>query len=95
VITGHEAVVELLLVNDCVDPDCKDLDGETPLLRAARCRHWAVVELLLTTDGVDADCKDTTGQTPLSLAEDWGAGSMVQLLLARTSPTHTAVTRDG
>jgi ankyrin repeat protein len=32
---GHEAVVEVLLVKDSVNPDSKDKSGRTPLSRAA------------------------------------------------------------
>jgi ankyrin repeat protein len=43
---GHEAMVRLLLTRDGVDPDSKDVYGQTPLSWAATNGHEAVVKLL-------------------------------------------------
>lgn len=80
-LSGHEAVVRLLLDNGQVDADSKDDHGQTPLLQAARNGHETVVRLLLDTGKVDTDSKDDKGQTPLSLAVENGHEAVARLLL--------------
>jgi ankyrin repeat protein len=80
----HEAVVELLLKIDGVDPDSKDLEmSRTPLSWAAEKGHEAVVKLLLKREGVNPDSRDSWGQTPLSWAAENGHEAVMKLLLAR------------
>ena len=79
---GLEAVVELLLATERVDPDSKDNGGQTPLSWAARNGHEAVVKLLLATERVDPDSKGNDGWTPLSYAAANGHEAVVKLLLA-------------
>jgi ankyrin repeat domain-containing protein 50 len=80
---GLEAVVELLLAKERVDPDSKDNKySRTPLSYAAESEHEAVVKLLLATERVDPDSKDKYGGTPLSYAARNGHEAVVKLLLA-------------
>jgi hypothetical protein len=63
---GYNAVVNLLLAKDDINPDLKDSQyGQTPLSWAARNGHEAIVKLLLETGQVEADSKDKYGRTPL------------------------------
>ncbi|RYP27804.1 hypothetical protein DL767_007516 [Monosporascus sp. MG133] len=55
---GYEAVVELLLANNQVDPDCQDVEGRTPLSLAAGSGQVAVVERLLANDRVNPSSHD-------------------------------------
>ena len=59
-------MVKLLLDTNKVDVDLRDVDGYTPLLRAAHYRHEAAAKLLLDTGKVDANSKNILGRTPLS-----------------------------
>ena len=81
---GLEAVVELLLAKERVDPDSKDNTySRTPLSWAARNGHEAVVKLLLAMERVDPDSKDNKySRTPLSYAAENGHEAVVKLLLA-------------
>ncbi|TEY74291.1 hypothetical protein BOTCAL_0074g00210 [Botryotinia calthae] len=81
---GHEALVELLLVEDSVDPDSKDSNNRTPLLYAAWYGYEALVKLLLATVGVDPNSKDSGGWTALSYAAWYGHEAVVKLLLAKS-----------
>jgi ankyrin repeat protein len=80
---GYDAVVDLLLANDGIDPDLKDGQyGQTPLSWAAQEGHKAVVKQLLETGKVDVDSKDSQyGQTPLLRAAQGGHEEVVKLLL--------------
>ncbi|KAG4437278.1 hypothetical protein IFR05_007255 [Cadophora sp. M221] len=79
---GYNAVVNLLLAKDDIDPDLKDNQyGQTPLSWAAENGHEAVVKLPLETGKVEVDSKDNGGQTPLSLAAENGYEAVVKMLL--------------
>ena len=54
--------MKLFLVQDDVDKDSKDSNGQTPLSWAAKKWHEAVVKLFRAQDDVDADSKVSTGQ---------------------------------
>ena len=77
---GHEAVINLLLSNENLDPDSKDNAGSSPLSSAAEKGQETVVSLLLSK-GVDPDIKDNNGRSPLSLAALGGHETVVNLLL--------------
>lgn len=62
---GHKAVVGLLLTAECIDPDLKNSERQTPLPKEAANGHVEVIEVLLATEGVDPDSQDNRGQTPL------------------------------
>jgi hypothetical protein len=79
---GYDAVVNLLLAKDDVDPDLKDSQsGRTPLSWAAEGGHEAIVKQLLETGKVDVDSKDRSGWTPLWRAVEGGHEAVVKLLL--------------
>jgi ankyrin repeat protein len=78
---GITEVAAILL--DCVDPNLKDTNDQTPLSWAAEKGHEGVVKLLLDTGKVDVDSKDDTvySQTPLLWAARNGHEGVVKLLL--------------
>jgi hypothetical protein len=79
---GNNAIVNLLLAKDNIDPDLKDSQyGRTPLSWAARDGHEAVVKLLLETGQVEVDSKDKDDPTPLSWAIEREHEAVVKLLL--------------
>ncbi|EXJ56758.1 hypothetical protein A1O7_07102 [Cladophialophora yegresii CBS 114405] len=69
-MSGHWAVVSLLLALDQVDADRKDGVGRTLLSYAAQGGSQTVVAMLLASGKVDADSRDIGGRTPLSYASD-------------------------
>jgi hypothetical protein len=85
--TGHEAVVELLIVRDDVDVNTKDKGGRTPLSRAALNGHEAVVKLLLEK-GAELEAKDEDGRTPLLWAARNGHEAVVKLLREKGAQNH-------
>src|ERR1700722_14815966 len=75
-----EATIKLLLENEA-ELDCKDHDGFTVFLQAAKHGwHSAVVKLLLENKA-DPDSKDKDGRTGLSWAVEKGHETIVSLLL--------------
>lgn len=75
---GLNEVVPYLLGN----LNSKDINGRTPLSRAAMGGQEDVVQLLLATEKVNPDSRDYGGRTPLSWAAAGGHEAVVQLLLA-------------
>lgn len=51
------------LLENMVDPNCKDYDGRTPLHVSAANRHLEIIQLLLDK-GADASAKDRFDGTP-------------------------------
>jgi len=82
-MNGHEAVVELLLGHEDINPDGPDNSGRTPISWAARNGHETVVKLLLGREGINPDRPDNRGQTPISRAAENGHEAVVKLLLGR------------
>jgi len=80
---GNRAVAELLLTQDCVNPEKADNAGQTPLWWASYEGHEWVVKLLLARSDVNPDTSNCYGQTPLSAASENGHGAVVGLLLTR------------
>ncbi|KAJ5213561.1 hypothetical protein N7449_000730 [Penicillium cf. viridicatum] len=77
---GSYMVTELLLRDNRVSPDNRDIKGRTPLSWAAENGYDAVVKQLLEAD-VDVDAKDNNGRTPLSWAAGNGHDAVVKQLL--------------
>lgn len=85
---GHEGAVKLLIAAHGIEPDHKDVHGQTPLALASASGHQAVVKLLLATNRVDPDSKDSDGRTPLSTAaQNWHEKVVRLPLTARVDPT--------
>jgi ankyrin repeat protein len=78
---GSHATVKFLLSSRDADPNFKNKEGQTPLLRAAKGGHESIVKLLLNTGKVDVNFQDKGGQTPLLQAAERGYESIVELLL--------------
>jgi ankyrin repeat protein len=66
---GHNAIVEMLLAMDNVDPDVRDYWNGSPLLSACRQRHVSIVKQLLARDDVDVNVK-VFSETPLLMTCD-------------------------
>ncbi|CEO58471.1 hypothetical protein PMG11_03195 [Penicillium brasilianum] len=77
---GHDAVIQLLLATEGIEPDFRNPNGVTPLAFAAWNGHEAVVKLLLATR-VEPDSKTSSGDTPLLLAVWNGHEAVAKLLL--------------
>ena len=77
---GHQAVVDLLLKRRGIDPDVRDLDGDTPLITAAALGHVAVVRTLLA-HGANVNAVSESGRTAMLLAAWHGQTQVVGLLL--------------
>ena len=92
---GHEAVVNILLARDDVDPGLKNDSGQKLLSLAVSNGREAVVNLLLARDDVDPDLKNDSGHTPLSLAVSNGHETIVELLLARDNVNPNSQDKDG
>ncbi|KAI0858119.1 ankyrin repeat-containing domain protein [Xylaria cubensis] len=81
---GREAMVRLLLSNNRVDPNSKDLThGNTPLSVAAMEGHELIVKLLLAKKGISLASRNNDNQIPLWLAASNGHKDIVQLLFER------------
>ncbi|KAF5978505.1 hypothetical protein FBULB1_6104 [Fusarium bulbicola] len=84
---GYEALVNLVLGIEIVDPDARDDKGWTPVLWAASKGHETIVKLLLETKKVDTNAKEKsdetrrTRRTPLLLAAEGGHEAVVRMLL--------------
>jgi ankyrin repeat protein len=61
-------MVNLLLAKDGIDVNLSNIDGQTPLMIAARLRSVAVLESLLARDDLDPNITDCGGYPILELA---------------------------
>ncbi|KAL7964345.1 hypothetical protein HDV63DRAFT_274921 [Trichoderma sp. SZMC 28014] len=75
---GHEGIVKLLLDKDRVDPNLKDIDGNTPLYLAVKNGHKPIVELLL---GKSGDKVTITKEVVQAAAENIANSKEVMALL--------------
>ncbi|KAK3297422.1 uncharacterized protein B0H64DRAFT_473534 [Chaetomium fimeti] len=81
---GHVPVVELLLADHRVSPDCRDYKGRTALTHASKKGCGGVVSLLLAREEVDPNSRDAIyGRTPMSYAAEKGHEAVVKTLLGR------------
>jgi len=77
----HEAFLRLLLERG-TNLECRNNDGDTPLIRAVYQGHEAIVRLLLEK-GADLEYWDKYGDTPLTLAVCYGKEAVIRLLLEK------------
>lgn len=78
---GHNAVVELFLKIDGINPDSKDIDNATALLYAVWYGHLRVVKQLLADKRVDPN-GEANGRTPLSVARSKHHNEIAKLFRA-------------
>ena len=83
-LNGHEAVVELLLKRDDIDPDKAGSERKTPLFYAALNGHAEVTKMLLEEGEVNPDKPDQHGVTPLVAAAWSGHPEVAKMLLERS-----------
>jgi ankyrin repeat protein len=79
---GQDAVLEILLERQAINPDSQDDCGRTALSWAAGTGHDKIVRQLLTTTRVNVNLKDNQHLTPLMWAARQGREDVVKLLLA-------------
>ncbi|HEV8717680.1 MAG TPA: ankyrin repeat domain-containing protein [Candidatus Binatia bacterium] len=79
--SGDPLVVDLLLAAG-IDPNDKDANGVTPLMRFVMEGNEDAVQRLLAK-GADVNAKDNTGATALMAAAGYGHTTIVQILLDR------------
>lgn len=82
VARGHETIVKMLLLQDGIDYDSRDHDGQTPLSLAVREGHEGVVELLLDA-GADVNARDQEIRSALWIAAALGRTDLVWKLLQK------------
>ena len=67
---SQTAVAKLLLENG-IDPNARDIHGNTPLHEAVLSeRNLKIVELLVS-HGADINARNNQGYTPLAVAKEW------------------------
>ncbi|KAG4439905.1 hypothetical protein IFR05_004629 [Cadophora sp. M221] len=93
VMSGHEAVVQLMLEKSA-DVNTANKYQETPLHLASRKGHVEVVQLLLEKSA-DVNATDNDEETPLHRASWNGHIEVVQLLLLKKSADVNATNEDG
>ena len=77
---GQDAVIKLLLAQEKVDLEARDVWGQTALWIAAERDYPNVIKLLIQAKA-DPEARDTRGRTPLYIAAVRGRSDTVQLLL--------------
>ena len=94
-VNGHEVVVETLLQQGNVDPNCPDKRGQTPLVCAAGNGHEEVVKLLLEHEDIYPNLSDEDGCGPLEYAAFYGHEGVVKLLLEQEDVDPNLSDKDG
>jgi ankyrin repeat protein len=79
---GNLGVLELLFRSWKFDPNQRDSNGYTPLIKAARNGRRDTVEAMLEVGMVDVDAKSGMGRTSLGWAADSGHKDTVEVLLS-------------
>ena len=82
---GHAHTTRTLTQDLRVNPNVRDIEGDTALHDAARFGHVEVVKLLLATPGIQVGIKNNKGLTALALAEDYGKPEVAAMLRAKGS----------
>lgn len=75
---GHDGTIDFLLSECKLDPNVKDLYGDTALHDAARFGHMTVIEHLLKC--ADVSVKNNQGKTALEVAADYNQEKVVERL---------------
>ncbi|PVH93595.1 hypothetical protein DM02DRAFT_469154, partial [Periconia macrospinosa] len=93
---GHDAVMELPLTKEGVDPDFRGADLRTPLSWAAMSfGHNTAVKLLLSTNTLDPNHSDKYGRKILLWASENRYEIVVELLLAKDNINPNSMDRLG
>ncbi|KAI5783291.1 hypothetical protein FPQ18DRAFT_419515 [Pyronema domesticum] len=82
-MSGHEAIVKLLLDRKDIRVNLAEDDGWTPLMHACTEGKEGIVKLLLERDDIQVNLAAKDGRTPLMLACSNGKEVIVKLLLER------------
>lgn len=93
---GKITAVETLIANNA-KVDAKDIDGNTPLHRAAAGRHGdhidTVIELL--NNDADVNAQNNLGETPIHIASKKASIDMIETLLEEDNIDLTIVNKNG
>lgn len=79
---GHLHIVEFLIKSINMDPDLKDENLETPLMKCCKQGHFEIAEFLLENDALSCHI-DSQGWTALHNAACFGHLEIVKLLVER------------
>src|SRR6058998_3399592 len=90
--SGDPLIVDLFMAAG-MDPDVRDANGVTPLMRFAMEGNGDAVQRLIAK-GADVKAKDNTGSTALMAATGYGRTPVVQLLIDNGADVN-AQTEDG
>ena len=77
---SQTSVVSLLLEHG-VDPNAKDIHGNTPLHEATVSERNAKIVELLVAHGADVNARNNQGYTPLAVAREWKKQKIADLLI--------------
>jgi ankyrin repeat protein len=93
VYDGNSKKVSQLLREEA-DLEARTLDGDTPLMIAARIGHLNILKKLIE-NGADVNATNSKYQTPLILAASFGQCKIVEALLNQGRVNDNAEDRDG
>ncbi|KAF4456044.1 Ankyrin repeat domain-containing protein 50 [Fusarium austroafricanum] len=93
---GYQAICEILLEQNTIEPELKNYDGQTPLSAACQYGFYSIVELLLTKAKLhEPNSPDNSGKTPLHYAAKHGHLAIVELLVRSTAIDINAKDKEG
>jgi ankyrin repeat protein len=91
---NSKEVSRLLMLMDAADLEARNLEGDTPLMIAARFGRLNILKKLIEA-GANVNVKNKKKQTPLILAASFGQRKIVEVLLGQNEINIHARDRDG
>jgi len=92
--SGNIEILKILLAHPGIDPNDRDSNGSTPLIKAAENKHMDTVQILLD-QGADINPSNDAGDTPLLRALQKGNLPLSQLFLDRPDLNVNATNAQG
>jgi ankyrin repeat protein len=93
-ISGHHHIVSYLLGLREIEIETKDINGRTPLVAAANCRHLGSIVSLLLENGANPNAQDAANFTPLHIAVFHGFEEIVVALIKHEKTDVNSTTKD-